>query len=207
MADPERVRFRALCLWAKLWPMRPKIAPLVLATVLVAASISVHVASGKQLTDSVSPSQTAQLRAAQNACADGSANIIVDQVKDLVRCEAVNQGPPIRGQRTFEVRYADATGTNFHVQHVALVIFTAGQPHVVWVHTAFELTSAPLVPRDEATIYRWRYADQGDRIALSGMEVVGTIDDMRTGHAHGQKTTLPAERYCYSAPQRRFEPC
>jgi hypothetical protein len=203
MADPERVRFRALCLWAKLWPMRPKIAPLVLATVLVAASISVHVASGKQLTDSVSPSQTAQLRAAQNACADGSANIIVDQVKD----EAVNQGPPIRGQRTFEVRYADATGTNFHVQHVALVIFTAGQPHVVWVHTAFELTSAPLVPRDEATIYRWRYADQGDRIALSGMEVVGTIDDMRTGHAHGQKTTLPAERYCYSAPQRRFEPC
>ena len=46
-------------------------------------------------------------------------------IPDLIECESVRAGPRVGGQRTVEVRYSDAIGTNIREQSVALIALSS----------------------------------------------------------------------------------
>lgn len=132
---------------------------------------------------------------------------ICQAVSDLGRFELARVGPSLGGKSTVEVLYADAWGTSIREQSVALIQRVGGRARILWTHKTLDLSSTPLVERDEATVYRWTYAQGGERINVSGTRTIGQITDMWNGIARGRSRRLAAEQYCFDAASNSFERC
>jgi hypothetical protein len=132
---------------------------------------------------------------------------ICRKISDLGRFESARVGPSLGGNPTVEVLYADAWGTNIREQSVALIQTLGGEAQVLWTHKTLDLSSTPLVERDEATVYRWTYAQSGERIIVIGTRTVGQIADMWNGIARGRSRRLVAEQYCFATGSHSFTRC
>jgi hypothetical protein len=128
-------------------------------------------------------------------------------ISDLGRFERARVGPGLSGKPTVEVWYADAWGPNIREQSVALIQLVGDRARVLWTHKTLDLSSAPLVERDEATVYQWTYAQGGERINVSGTHTVGRITGMWNGVARGRSSRLAAEHYCFAAASHSFKRC
>jgi len=126
-----------------------------------------------------------------------------------IGCESARHGPVIDGAPTWEVRYVDAKGTNFHVQNVALLTMKRGAPQLLWAHRTLDVSAFPkhLEPVQQSIVYRWRYSTNGQMIFVDGAKTLGTVDSLWTGAARGRHVRLEPERYCYTQAWGQFLPC
>jgi hypothetical protein len=116
-------------------------------------------------------------------------------------------GPRVGGRPTIAIRYQPEWGTNLYVEAVALLQRNGPRYRVLWSHHIVQATAGlPGVP-DEATVYAWRFNSSSQRISISGARTVGRVVKLRTGEAHGRRTRLAPEAYCYASGLRRFQRC
>jgi hypothetical protein len=116
-------------------------------------------------------------------------------------------GPVIAGHPTLEALYQSAKGPNLRTQSVALLAYANGLVEILWRHQSLNLSAAPLTPRDEASVWSWRYEPDGRTIRVTGRRTTGQILDMRTGRARGLTRRLRPERFCWIPGRRRVDRC
>ncbi len=127
--------------------------------------------------------------------------------KRLGVIERVRPGPLIAGHPTLETLYRPPVGPDRRVQVVALLVYAEGRIDILWKHESLLVETAPLVTRDEASVWRWRYESDGRTIRVTGQRTTGEILDMTTGRAKGVKRRTRTERYCWIPGRRRIDRC
>jgi hypothetical protein len=120
---------------------------------------------------------------------------------------AMQDGPRINGHPTIVVRYQPEWGTNLYVEEVALLERHGPGYRVLWSHPIVKATAGLPGEPDEATVYRWAFHPKSQHISVSGSRTVGKVVKIRTGEAHGTRTSLAPETFCYSTAARRFQGC